>query len=113
MRILIFGANAHAAAWGLLFAGLNNLYIHVDLHSPHWLGYILQRPEMHRVHHKRDFHAQNYGLPIWDLMFGTFENPKSRVLECGFEPDQEARIKEMLLMKDVDADSKLRSKTLA
>ena len=99
----LFGANIEAAAWGLLFAGLNNLYIHLDLTSPYWLGYVIQRPEMHRVHHKRGFHAQNYGLPIWDLLFGTFENPKIRVENCGFVPEQEKRIAEMLRMKNIDA----------
>lgn len=98
---LIFGASATAAAWGLLYAGLYNLYIHVDLRSPHWLGYVIQRPEMHRVHHKRDHHAQNYGLPIWDLLFGTFENPRKPIETCGFDVDKEYRIKDMLLMRDV------------
>jgi sterol desaturase/sphingolipid hydroxylase (fatty acid hydroxylase superfamily) len=100
---LIFGANIEGAAWGLLLAGLYNLYIHVDLTSPYWLGYVLQRPEMHRVHHKRNFHSQNYGLPLWDLIFGTFENPKSRVVECGFTLEKEKMITEMLRMRKVDA----------
>jgi sterol desaturase/sphingolipid hydroxylase (fatty acid hydroxylase superfamily) len=100
---LILGASATAAAWGLLYAALNNLFIHVDLRTPYWLGVVLQRPEMHRVHHKRGFHAQNYGLPIWDLLFGTFENPRERVAECGFSPKSEHLVKEMLLMRRVDA----------
>lgn len=99
---LIFGASATAAAWGLLYAALNNLFIHVDLRTPYWLGGLLQRPEMHRVHHKRGFHAQNYGLPLWDLLFGTFENPRERVKECGFTPDSELLVKDMLLMRKVD-----------
>ncbi len=99
---VVFGASAAAAAWGLLFAALNNLFIHMDKSTPYWLGFVLQRPEMHRVHHKRAFHAQNYGLPFWDLLFGTFENPKERVVDCGFEPDAEQRVFEMLLMKKID-----------
>jgi sterol desaturase/sphingolipid hydroxylase (fatty acid hydroxylase superfamily) len=86
-----------------LFAGLDNLYIHVDLKSPYFLGYIVQRPEMHLVHHKRNYHAQNYGLPIWDLIFQTWENPIVPVIHCGFTEEKEFRIKDMLLMKDVDA----------
>lgn len=100
---LIFGASATAAAWGLLYAALNNLFIHMDLRTPFWLGPFLQRPEMHRVHHKRGFHANNYGLPFWDMLFGTFENPRERVAECGFGPESEHRIKEMLLMRNLDA----------
>jgi sterol desaturase/sphingolipid hydroxylase (fatty acid hydroxylase superfamily) len=99
---LIFGLDATAAAWGLLYAALDNLFIHMDLRTPRWLGVLVQRPEMHRVHHKHNFHAQNYGMPIWDLLFGTFENPKDRVVECGFRPEAEYRVKEMLLLKDVE-----------
>jgi sterol desaturase/sphingolipid hydroxylase (fatty acid hydroxylase superfamily) len=87
----------------LLFAGLNNLYIHVDLSTPRWTGPILQRPEMHRVHHKRGHHAQNYGLPIWDLLFGTYANPKERVQECGFVPEKESQIAAMLRLQNLGA----------
>jgi sterol desaturase/sphingolipid hydroxylase (fatty acid hydroxylase superfamily) len=99
----VFGCTAGGAAWGLLYAGLNNLYIHMDLRTPRWTGILFQRPEMHRVHHKRGHHAQNYGLPIWDGLFGTFLNPKERVSECGFEPDKEARIADMLRLRNLGA----------
>jgi sterol desaturase/sphingolipid hydroxylase (fatty acid hydroxylase superfamily) len=101
---LVFGASASAAAWGLLYAALNNLFIHMDRSTPYWLGAVLQRPEMHRIHHKRGFHAQNYGLPVWDLLFGTFENTRERVAICGFGGQAEHQIAEMLLMKRVDAE---------
>lgn len=100
---LIFGLSATAAAWGLLYVALDNLFMHMDLRTPHWLGVVVQRPEMHRVHHKRNFHAQNYGLPFWDLVFGTFDNPRERVIECGFKPELEYRVKDMLLMRKLDA----------
>ncbi len=99
---LIFGASTTAAAWALLYAGLNNLFIHIDLKTPHWTGLILQRPEMHRVHHKRNFHSHNYGLPIWDLMFGTWENPIERVEHCGFDKENEYKIKDMLFFKKIE-----------
>jgi len=99
----VFGTTAAGAGWGLLYAGLNNLYIHMDLRTPGWTGVLLQRPEMHRVHHKRGHHAQNYGLPIWDAIFGTYANPKERVQLCGFELDKELRVAEMLRLKNLDA----------
>jgi sterol desaturase/sphingolipid hydroxylase (fatty acid hydroxylase superfamily) len=98
---LIFGATANAAAWALLLAALYNLFIHADKRTPYWLGYLVARPEMHRVHHKTDFHANNYGLPIWDLMFGTWENPKQDVVHCGFSDDKSSRIFDMLKLRDV------------
>lgn len=99
----LFGSTAAGAGWGLLYAALNNLYIHMDLRTPRWTAVLLQRPEMHRVHHKRGHHAQNYGLPIWDWLFGTFSNPRERVQECGFEPDKEGRIAEMLRLRNLGA----------
>ncbi len=98
---LILGINAYGAAISLLIAAVYNIYIHADLKTPFWLGYIIQRPEMHRVHHKHMHHAQNYGLAIWDLMFGTFNNPKDYIDEVGFDAKREARIYDMLRTKDV------------
>ncbi|WP_286830347.1 MULTISPECIES: sterol desaturase family protein [Kordiimonas] len=98
----LFGAGVDVAAAALLIAALYNIYIHSDTRSPEWVGYFVQRPEMHRVHHQAGHHAQNYGLPIWDLMFGTFVNPKKNQFACGFDKSKELRIRDMLLLKDVD-----------
>ena len=56
---------------------------------------------MHRVHHKHMSHKQNYGLALFDMMFGTFENPKEYVAEVGFDVAREKKIYDMLLTKDV------------
>ena len=98
---LILGASAEAAAWALLFTGLFNFYIHSDTTSPFWVGYILQRPEMHRIHHKRGYHANNYGLPIWDILFGTYENTNEYVPEVGFSEENTGRVYDMLKGIDV------------
>ena len=98
---LILGLNAYGTAVSLIFAALYNIFIHADLKSPYWLGFVLQRPEMHRVHHKHMHHAQNYGFAIWDLLFGTFCNPKEYVTTVGFDEKREKRIYDMLRMKDV------------
>lgn len=101
---LVFGFDAFAVAWSLFYVSAFNLYIHSDTSSPRWVGYIVQRPEMHRVHHQLDHHAQNYGLPIWDLLFGTWSNPESYVERCGFEGNREGLVHEMLLGHDVNAE---------
>lgn len=98
---LVLGLNAYGTAASLIFAALYNIYIHADLKTPYWLGYLIQRPEMHRVHHKRMHHSQNYGFAVWDLLFGTFENPKEYIEEVGFDKKRENRIYEMLKNKDV------------
>jgi sterol desaturase/sphingolipid hydroxylase (fatty acid hydroxylase superfamily) len=100
---LVFGLSVSSAAWAVLYVSLFNLYIHSDTKSPRWLGYIIQRPEMHRVHHRFGHHAQNYGLPVWDALFGTWANPTERVEQCGFSSEKSAMVCEMLRTKDVHA----------
>ena len=48
-------------------------------------AYIFQRPESHCVHHQEGLHSFNYAdLPLWDMLFGTFRNPKEWQSRCGF-----------------------------
>jgi sterol desaturase/sphingolipid hydroxylase (fatty acid hydroxylase superfamily) len=66
------------------------------------LGYIFQRPESHCVHHQEGLHSFNYAdLPLWDILFGTFRNPKEWQSRCGFGP-LENRLPEMLIGVDVN-----------
>ncbi|WP_078119465.1 sterol desaturase family protein [Thiosocius teredinicola] len=99
---LIFGFSGSAVAWAILYVSLFNLYIHSDTKSPPWVGYVVQRPEMHRVHHQLNHHANNYGLPLWDLVFGTWANPATYIDRCGFEEGRSERVYEMLMGKDVN-----------
>jgi sterol desaturase/sphingolipid hydroxylase (fatty acid hydroxylase superfamily) len=99
---LLFGLSAASVASALIFVSVFNLYIHSDTASPAWLGYLVQRPEMHRVHHQLDHHAQNYGLPIWDLLFGTWINPNVYVETCGFPERRGERVYDMLMGRDVN-----------
>jgi len=57
---------------------------------------------MHRVHHQRGRHCANYSdLPIWDLLFGTFNNPKFAPSLTGFPDHNELRVKDLLFGKKV------------
>jgi len=60
---------------------------------------------MHRVHHAHEHHADNYGLPLWDLLFGTWHNPRDGepLRRCGFDDDKSDKLCEMLLGQDVHA----------
>lgn len=102
---IVLGCGVETAAWATLYSGLFNLYIHSDTHAPRWLGWLIQRPEMHRIHHRYQHHAQNYGLPLWDGLFGTLHNPieEKEYPPLGFSSEQSARITEMLLGKDVSS----------
>lgn len=98
---LVLGVGGVSAALALIYVTIFNLVAHADLRSPWWLGFVIQRPEMHRVHHERGVHANNYGLPLWDLVFGTWRNPRVGSSECGFAEEKERLIGQMLLLKDV------------
>jgi sterol desaturase/sphingolipid hydroxylase (fatty acid hydroxylase superfamily) len=95
----LLGYGIEAAAWTAFWVALFDVWEHTNVKTPRWLGFVIVRPEMHRVHHEKDRHRNNYGLPVWDLLFGTFEN-SHRSVECGFAAPQERRLRAMLLFKD-------------
>ena len=102
------GLSPAAFAWFALFETTTDLLQHANVRTPRWLGYALQRPEMHRLHHERGVHAGNYGLPLWDALFGTWRNPRAIDVECGFEPGLEQRLLPMLSGIDVHAPPRQR-----
>lgn len=46
---LVLGASPVAAAIALMMTGIFDLFVHSDISTPRWVGYIVQRPEMHTV----------------------------------------------------------------
>ncbi|PWE17493.1 fatty acid hydroxylase [Marinicauda salina] len=83
------------AAWLAIFT-------HTNVRTPRWLGYFIARPESHALHHGRGIHAYNYAeLPLVDMIFGTFVNPKERVDATGFYDGASGRIGDMLAFRDV------------
>jgi sterol desaturase/sphingolipid hydroxylase (fatty acid hydroxylase superfamily) len=103
VNFLLLGLSLESAAWCLLYAALGEYFYHMNIKTPHWLGYIFQRPEMHRIHHERNKHYYNFSdFPLWDMLFGTFKNPKTMTGECGFKPEREEKLADMLLFKNVN-----------
>lgn len=100
---VIMGLPAQAVTVVLLVTNFFSIFQHANVRTPVWMGYIIQRPESHAVHHARGVHAYNYSdLPLFDILFGTFKNPSGYVKETGFYEGASSRIKDMLLFKDVD-----------
>jgi sterol desaturase/sphingolipid hydroxylase (fatty acid hydroxylase superfamily) len=78
------------------------MFQHWNVRTPRWAGYVVQRPESHCIHHQVNHHASNYSnLPIWDLLFGTFQNPERFDGKVGFTRGRGRRLLEMLLLRDV------------
>jgi sterol desaturase/sphingolipid hydroxylase (fatty acid hydroxylase superfamily) len=98
---LLLGISAEAGALAGLAAFFFACLQHANIRTPRWLGYLVQRPESHSVHHARGVHAFNYAdLPIVDLIFGTFRNPERAEAELGFYDGASRRIGSMLLGMD-------------
>ena len=84
--------------------GLAELVYHWKVRTPAWLGYLFQRPESHCVHHQEGLHRYNYSdLPLWDMLFGTFRNPREFHGECGFVAGADRRMSAMFAFDDVNA----------
>ncbi|MFC3123217.1 sterol desaturase family protein [Agaribacter flavus] len=100
--VLLVGLSAQAASLYLYASMFLPIFQHMNVRTPTWLGYIIQRPESHSIHHKKGVHAHNYAdLPIFDIIFGTFKNPASFEKEAGYYLGASSRIAEMLLCRDV------------
>jgi len=101
---LLLGLNVEAVAWMILFSSLGEYFYHMNIRTPHWIGYIFQRPEMHKIHHKEGVHYNNFSdLPLWDMVFGTYENPKTREENaCGFCNMKEREFIKILGFKNVN-----------
>jgi len=81
---------------------IGEFFYHTNVRTPRWIGFFFQRPEMHRIHHQHDRHRNNYGdITWWDMLFGTYENPKDWSATCGFDDEKEQRLGEMLAYRDV------------
>lgn len=103
---LIVGIRAEAVSLFLYITMFLAIFQHINIKTPQWLGYIVQRPESHSVHHQKGVHAYNYSdLPIFDILFGTFNNPESFSEDIGFYQGASAKIPEMLLFKDISKDN--------
>ncbi len=98
----MLGLDPSAGAVYTACTALGEFFYHTSIRTPRWVGWLFQRPEMHRIHHEYGKHRNNYGdLPLWDWLFGTYENPARWDGRCGFDDEKEQRLGEMLAFVDV------------
>jgi sterol desaturase/sphingolipid hydroxylase (fatty acid hydroxylase superfamily) len=100
---LLIGVTPQAVTIMLLATMFLGIFQHTNIKTPQWLGYIIQRPESHTVHHAKGIHKYNYSdLPIFDIILGSFRNPKGYEYETGFYNGASSKIIEMLTFQDIN-----------
>ena len=98
----VLGLDPAAGGIYTLCTALGEFFYHTNMRTPRWIGYVFQRPEMHRLHHQHGRHRNNYGdIVWWDMLFGTYENPAVWNDRCGFDDAREQRLGDMLRCRDV------------
>jgi sterol desaturase/sphingolipid hydroxylase (fatty acid hydroxylase superfamily) len=100
----VVGVSPTAAALVGFYGFFMAVFTHANLRTPRWLGFVIQRPEAHAVHHQRGLHSYNFGtLALWDAVFGTYRNPQAREGEAGFWDGASGRMGALLAGADVSA----------
>jgi sterol desaturase/sphingolipid hydroxylase (fatty acid hydroxylase superfamily) len=102
VALTIVGLTPQAVTVAMLAITFLGIFQHANIRTPRWLGYFIQRPESHSYHHERGVHARNYAdLPLFDILFGTFHNPRDFAPATGFWDGASNEIAAMLAFRDV------------
>jgi sterol desaturase/sphingolipid hydroxylase (fatty acid hydroxylase superfamily) len=102
VAVAILGVTPDAAALGGFLGFVGQTFQHLNIRTPQWIGWIIQRPEAHSLHHARGIHAYNYGcFMLWDILLGTFRNPRGFSEVHGFWDGASSKVGAMLVGRDV------------
>jgi sterol desaturase/sphingolipid hydroxylase (fatty acid hydroxylase superfamily) len=101
---LIVGLSPEATTVFLFATMFLGIFQHMNIKTPRWLGYLIQRPESHTIHHGKGLHSYNYSdLPIFDIVFDTFRNPRDFEMDTGYYDGASAKVIDMLLWRDISS----------
>lgn len=80
---ILLGTNIETIALYFTFNTIHGFFQHSNIQMRlGWLNYVFSLPELHRWHHSQKIEEsdRNFGnnLIVWDLLFGTYFNPKGR-----------------------------------
>ena len=80
LPLLVLGAPTEVillrSMWSVFTGSLG--HANVEQRFPSWFHYLVSTVDVHNLHHCRErrYQDSNYtGLPLWDLLFGTFHHP--------------------------------------
>lgn len=100
----ILGLPANAVFAMVCATTFLSVFQHANVRTPRWLGVLVQRPESHSWHHARGVHGSNYSdLPWFDILLGTFSNPRDFAPEQGFHPGASSEYPNLPAGRDVAA----------
>jgi sterol desaturase/sphingolipid hydroxylase (fatty acid hydroxylase superfamily) len=101
----LLGCSLAGGLWYNLFAATGEYFYHANVRTPRWLRFFIQTAELHSVHHQYGVHAHNFAdIPLWDRLFGTYQDQIEFVTRCGFPDGAEEKLTSMLAFKNVYAD---------
>lgn len=101
---LLLGLDSRAVMITGVMQFFMTLLPHWNVHTPPWVGYFIQRPEEHILHHQRGVHAGNYSdWPFWDKVFGTYRAPIAEPVQISFDRASFADQLKMLAFVDVNS----------
>jgi sterol desaturase/sphingolipid hydroxylase (fatty acid hydroxylase superfamily) len=102
LSLTLVGLSPEAVTLTVYVTTFLSILGHTNVRTPQWLGYFVARPEMHSHHHERGVHARNYAdLPIFDMLFGTYHNPREHAPQQGFYDGASRRVLDMLRFRDL------------
>ncbi len=102
LATVLLGLSPAAAGMAGMLGFASAVVQHMNIRTPRWLSPLVMRPEQHGLHHARGVHAYNYAnVPLWDMLFGTYQNPQDFPDSYGFWDGASARVGAMLLGRDV------------
>lgn len=100
--VLVVGITPQAATATILLTAFFSIFVHTNVRTPRWLGYLITRPESHSYHHERGVHRRNFcDLPVIDALFGSYFNPRDFAPLQGFYPGASMQLPAMLSGKDL------------
>lgn len=103
---LLLGLDPRAVAVANVLQFFISLFPHWNVETPKWVGYFIQRPEEHILHHQRGVHSGNYSdWPLWDKVFGTYRAPLEEPVLVGYERAGFVEQLKMLACVDVNSAS--------
>ncbi len=97
---IVFSLSFEVIAIALAIEGCLEAFHHANIKIPEKfsrLGYLIQLPDMHLVHHEYGLHRYNYAPFLWDSVFGTVKIPKQWDKRLGFA--RSAQISEFFFFK--------------